>query len=331
MTSNIDNIVITSEEQAWDVLEKALKNEINESVNISFEKWPVLRLTIEGKDFKGSVPTRIMPPILELQKEINRLYCEAKYRTTDTKKLTDAEREALELVVIIKPGSTKFVADLFKALNEVIKSSNMDGQQVLILLISISTLLTAGYMWKKWVDANERKHGLDNTVKLSEKETERIKLITEAMIKVPEIKSHQNSLNEFQNDLARKLKPTDRIIVDDVPIIDGKHAAEITPPPKSTSKDIRLDGKYLITQVKLPSKFGGDYRLSVTRISDGLNFLVDVSSDLLNESKLKILKDASFEVKAVEVEINAKQYRGEIFDAQLISIELAEKEESSNV
>lgn len=75
-----------------------------------------------------------------------------------------------------------------------------------------------------------------------------------------------------------------------------------------------------VGRFKLPKEFGGPYRLSVTDLS-GNNYLVDVASDLLTEEQFIILKDAAFHIKQVFMTINAKENRGNIFDARMLSIE----------
>lgn len=317
----IEKISVKNEDDAWELLQKALANEISETAQVTFEGWPIFKLTIEGKDFAGSIPTRIMPPILDLQKEIHRIYCKAKYNTEETNKLRKEEREFLELVVSIKPGSTKFITDLFKALNEIIKNSDMSGTQILILVISIGTLLTTSVAWKDWLASNERKHGQEVTTKLSEQETKRLELVTQALTATPELRQNKTAIDNFKSDISKKLKPADQLIIGEDPIINGERAAEIVPSPKEVTIDVRLDGKYAINEVKFPTEYGGDYRFSVTRLKDDKSFMVDASPDALTPQQITILKDGGFEIKHVFMGINAKQHRSTVHSARLLSIE----------
>lgn len=330
MEDFIDEIVIRNEDAAFDLLQKALSSRIVYPQKITFDGWPVFNLTIEGEDFNSSIPTRIMPPILDLQKEIHRIYCKAKYGSEDTRKLTDEERELLELVVTIKPGSTKFFTDLFNALNEIVKNSNMDGQQVLILLITISALLTANFAWKNWLSSKEREHGQDVFVRLSQQETERTKLITDALSRHPEIQQNKEAISNFQSAISKKLKPDDNLIINDEPIINGAKAAEVVPEPKETSREIRLDGDYRINEVKFPTKFGGEYRFSVTRLTDEKTFMVDAAPDILKQEHIEILKDGSFSIKYISMEINAREHRGRITNANIVSIEWPNNNKEKN-
>jgi hypothetical protein len=146
----MDSLVIKTDDDAWQALTKALANEIGETVNVVFEGWPIFKITLEGEDFNATMPTRIMPPILELQKEIHRIYCRAKYNDETTRKLTDDDRRALELVVEVRAGSSEYITKIGKVLNEIIKNSNMTGSQVVILLVAISGIIASEFAWNRF-------------------------------------------------------------------------------------------------------------------------------------------------------------------------------------
>lgn len=319
MISN-DAITIKNEQEAWEALQLALSGQISETAQVSFEGWPVFKLTIQGEDFNGSIPTRIMPPILELQKEIHRIYCRAKYNTEDTRSLKQDERDQLELVVDVQKGSTKFITDLAGALNEIIKSSNMNGEQVLILLVSIGVIVATSLGWKQWLQHKEREHGQDTTVELSQEETKRLELVTKALTEKPELKKAQEAVDDFKSDLSKRLKAEDQIKVSEQPIITGAYAAEVVPTPRVAAQEIRIDGEFEINEVKFPKQFGGSYRFAVTRVLDGKQIMVDAAPGVLSEQQITILKDGAFGIKRVLMEINARQGRSGITGANLVSI-----------
>lgn len=62
----------------------------------------------------------------------------------------------------------------------------MSGNQAFILLVTIAALLTISIMWKDWLTVKEHEHWQDAALKLSQQETERIRMITDAV-------SQQNS------------------------------------------------------------------------------------------------------------------------------------------
>lgn len=326
----VEKITIKNEQEAWTALQQALAGEISETAQISFEGWPVFRLTIKGEDFNGTVPTRVMPPILELQKEIYRIYCRAKYQTEDTRALKQDDRDQLELVVVIEKGSTEFITELGKVLNEIVKSSKMDGKQVLILLVSVGAMLTTSVGWKDWLQTKERLHGEETTVTLSQEETKRLEMVTKALTQQPELKKTHEALDDFKSDLSKRLKAEDNIKVADQPIITGARAAEIVPTPRVQAKEIRLDGEFEINEVKFPKVFGGTYRFAVTRIADGRQLMVDAAPGVLSDQQISILKDGAFGIKHVIMEINAREGRSGITGANLVSISWPKADSARN-
>lgn len=320
----MDSLVIQTDDDAWKALTKALANEIGDTVNVIFEGWPVFKITLEGEDFHSTMPTRIMPPILELQKEIHRIYCRAKYNDESTRKLTDEDRKALELVVEVKAGSSEYITKIGKALNEIIKNSNMTGPQVVVMLVTISGIIAGEFAWKDWVQFREREHQMDLSVRMSEEETKRLELVTKAMQRDPEIQKTRDAIDELRSDLAKKLQPGDKLKINAQPIVTGSRAAQITSTPRISSEETRVDGEFVINEVKFPKMYGEAYRFNVTRLIDNKTLTVNVSPSKITDQQLAILKDGGFGIRKVIMEINAKDSRGNLSNANLVSIKWPE-------
>lgn len=319
-----DALVIKNEQEAWEALQLALAGQISETAQISFKGWPVFRMTIKGEDFDGSIPTRVMPPIFKLQAEIHRIYCHAKYQTDDTRRLKQEERDQLELVVNIEKGSTKFITDIANALNQIIKSSNMNGRQALILLATTGAMITSTVTWKDWLQTKERLHGEEITVKMSQEETRRLELVTKALTAQPELRKAQESIDDFKSDLSKRLKAEDKINVAGESVIDGVRAAKIVPTPDVEAREIRLDGNFEINALEFPEQSGGVYRFTVTEPLSGQPLIVDAAPNVLTEQErmaLYLTFSGSFQGSiSVFMKVNARQGRSGITGANLVSI-----------
>lgn len=57
----------------------------------------------------------------------------------------------------------------------------MSSTQIFILLITIAGLLAISVMWKDWLNTNEHKHWQDTALRLSEQETGRLEIFTNAV------------------------------------------------------------------------------------------------------------------------------------------------------
>ncbi len=63
-------------------------------------------MKINGKDWHGTVPTRVMGPLLEVQKDLYRAYTSVCYGTDSLRNLGAEDREKLELIIQVKESST---------------------------------------------------------------------------------------------------------------------------------------------------------------------------------------------------------------------------------
>ena len=143
---------IKSEDEAFSFL---LRDPTSEG--LSFSAWLMLRLRIEGEDFDGSVPTRIMPAALELQKEIHRTYALAQFGKPDIRQLSRTDRRRSEIVV--KEGSSSYIMALIDILNWMSKGKMTP--QPTITLVALATVLGEGWYAKEIINNREeaRKEG----------------------------------------------------------------------------------------------------------------------------------------------------------------------------
>lgn len=323
---NMEHMVVKSEEQAWKLLEEALLQHDSHGIQLRFDSWPRFKITLKGEDFHGTIPTRVMPPILELQKNIHRAYCKAKYNTDDTRCLKEDEREALELIVEIHEGSTDFIVDLAKVLNEIAETTGMNGTEMVFLLLGMGVIWTARLGWKDWLAEQERKHQQCTTVHLSEEETKRAELLQKTTEKVAEVAEAAIQMNEFRSSMVKRMKNRDVLQSDGEEIINGAHAKVVASEPKEVAKEVRLDGDYRIDEVKFPKEFGGEYRFLISSIDNQRSFFVVAAPTVLNEQQIQALQDSSFKVRTACMQINGKELRGNITRADLVGIELAHSE-----
>lgn len=320
MADPVDVIRIEDEKGAYEALAQALNNRLPENCTVEFSGWPVFSLKLEGADFHGTIPTRVMPPILELQKELNRIYCQAKYNTTNTNKLTAEEREMLELVVKVNEGCSEYVSALFDKINDIIKATDMSGRQVVVLFVGLGALLTADSMWENWVASKEREHALETNLEITKEHTRQMQLVAEAAKQEPLVKATSQSMDVVRSKLANSLQDGDNLRVGNTPIITGQRAKQIVPKPKVEPNEVRLDGIYTMLEVKFPKEYGDSYRFLVQPETEGERFYVNAAPSKLDDAQVRILADGGFGSKPVYMQINARRLRGEITRAEAVKI-----------
>lgn len=316
------DIVIRNENDAWRYLKRALEGdpELEGPIDLKFVGWPTLDLHFKGHDFDQSVPTRIMPPLLGAQKEVQRLYCQVRYGQQNLQKLTNDDRDRLELVVKVDKGSSQYLTNLDDVLTETARAAiaGMDSIHILIALISGALIWGSNVAWKRWLDSQAQDKDVASRVRMSQLEHDKLKLLTDALNRSAVAKDHADGVDQFRNNSLNKLKPADSFTLPGTrDVIDGEYAAEITHKQREQSTEIRIDGEFIIQAVSSGEIRG--FRVKVKRVLDGKIINVTIPDGAITEAQKEILKNNEWAKRPVVMEINAKELRGEIASATLVS------------
>jgi hypothetical protein len=308
-------IVIKTADDAWHQLRLIVNGEVPDQVELIFDGWPNYDVVVKGRDWNGTVPTRVMQPLLDLQEDVNRLFAQVYYGESSLRRLSDAEREALELIVQVRHGSADYRTPLDAQLTEIAKKviGKMDSKHVM------GTLICAALTWgsieinKAWVSKLQEDKKVEQTVELSKQETERLRLFGEAMNNRPVIGKTLADHEAMKNRLLKTLKPSDSIKTLGAELT-GVQASEIVQTERAASEqlDMQEDFYVLANDASRPSGF----RIKVHRASDGLVFLADVPIELGHDEK-KLIQAAEWSKggRKVKLYVKAVQLRGKIFQA----------------
>jgi hypothetical protein len=321
---DFQKIIIRSEADAWKWLETATSHpeEIPCPVLLQFDEWPVFHMHIEGKDWNSSVPSRVMSPLLEVQRDIHRAYTRALYNKESTHNLTDEAREQLEIILRVKPGSSVYDADLWKQLTEIARAmvDKMEPAHIVLTVLSCALIWGATAYGKKRLKNRTEEKRLETKEKihLAQEETERLKVLAMAGQQLPAIKAQMRDFDATQNRLLKAVRPTDTVYLDNIKL-SGAEAAEIVHAEHENSTETVLDGLYRVLANDTTRNPGG-FRIKVARLSDGLTFQADVPLELDSDQK-KLIQQAEWSRSAqvVNMTIRTEILRGRISDAVVIS------------
>jgi len=316
------DIIIKSEKDAWEWLEKALNDdpELDQPLNIKFDGWPRLHLHYIGHDFDQSVPTRIMPSLLDAQKEIHRLYCQLRYGEQNLRKLKPDDRPKLELNVKVDKGSSKYDTNLSEVLTEAAKAavSNMDSIHILYSVLGVALTWGSTVAWKSWLAHQEKVKEIESRVQMSELEKEKLQMMAKTQERAPAVRELSEGIDNFRNNSLHQLKTSDSFMIPESNIsIDGDYAAEITTKPKEQSTEMRIDGEFVIQHVSSGETKG--FKVKVKRLIDGKMVNVSIPEALVTPDLKTVLKNNEWDKRPFIMEINAKILRGEITAATLVS------------
>lgn len=317
----IQEMELASEEQAWLLLEGLLGDaEIEKNAILVFKDWPVLEMHFEGRDFDASIPTRLMPAILDVQKELYRTYAFIAYGEANIRRLTDHEKAGLELVVKVGEGSTDLKAKAEEIFNRLVQGAitKMEARHYMVLLISAGLMYSANVMWKDWLNHQAEIKDQDTRIELSELETRRLKLIVDATQKNGPAMDFQESFNEARNRIFRSMRDTDKMSSGSFEV-DGKVARELSHKPRQHSREMRIDGEFRVLAVDASDLDG--FRIKVRREADGLEFYALIPDSHLTMKQEFTIQNAEWRKRPVKLVINARELRGNVTAATVMSAE----------
>lgn len=324
----METLEITSELEAIKLLEDLQSGKTFEQLeikNIKFENWPVFKIRIQGKDFDSTIPTRIMPPILELQKEIHRLYCISKYGEDNLRRLTKEDKDKLELIVEVGEGSSLYEIQFDEALIKIFSDTvgRMSPEQVTTSILTIALSTASVFAWKAWLKHKEAVKDKETQVDMSKEETKRLGIVSQALSNNNNIQSVAENIDSVRNSLLASLHSEDKITfsssdeeVSSDLVVPGYVAEELTssPPEKSKEKIINDDFILLVARFSYEKN-----RIQVERLSDGIKFWVDIPEEALTAKQYKLIKNSGWIKKKLNMSILVKHRHERIISGTLIS------------
>ena len=311
-------LVVANEMQAWAALERALYGDKEmEGVELVLQGWPTFKMDVKGKDWDSTVPTRIMSPLLDVQKDINRAYTNVRYGETNLRKLRDEERDDLELVVKVREGSSLFNAELWKQLSTIGQAAvgRMSGTEIVITVLGLGLMFTAPVMYKAWLATRQREKEMDNQIALSVQENERLRIFAEAVQQHPMLGAALGDVEASNNRMLKVAKPGDVLAVHSIPVR-ADEAEILAKPERERAEDTVVQGVFVLLGNRTDR--GEGFRITVRRLDDGLVLQADVPLELPHAQQ-QLIQRAEWEKAKIKLTINASLLRQSITQAVVIS------------
>lgn len=324
-------VQISSEEEAFEILEKIIKQNAQVMpADIEFVGWPILQIKLVGEKFDSSLTPTVMKSLLGLQTEIYRAYAIARYNTTNTRKLTQEERDALEIQVKVDKGSSKIDIELEGLLRVFLQEAvgKMDSIHIVVVVLGVATFYFGSQVIRQYIqtrrdirmqeiDADQQKVLADQIGKMSLEETKRTELITELAKQNYALQNISESAQDVHAHLIKGISAADTANLDGYELT-GETADILSKNARRKSSEIRIDGVFRITRVD--SSDPALFRVRVyNTVSDELIEATVQDTDLSRSNK-KALQEAEWQREAVHLEINAKKVGDDIRNAVIIGV-----------
>ncbi|WP_292914332.1 hypothetical protein [Nitrosomonas sp.] len=306
MRKNLE-LVIANEDDAWNALDRATKGDFPNDLKLIFNEWPSFHIDIKGKDWDSTVPSRVMSPLLDIQRDINRAYTSVRYNEFNLRKLKDEERDELEVILKVEKGSSSFDAELWKQFNHIAEAaiSRMDGNQIVIVVLGIALAYAAPAMFKIWLQSRQNEKELTSRIELSKQETERLKIFSEAINRNPALSTISEDAQATNNRLLKAIKPGDQVTLKGVEL-NSDEVEVIVQPERERAQDVFLDGTFIVLGNRTDK--GDGFRITVKRVSDELILNADVPLELEHD-QIKLIQDAEWKKGKINLSITASMLR----------------------
>lgn len=329
--SNLPDIVIRSEEDAYEVLRRARDKELGPYGAIVFDGWPTLNLYLKGDKFHQSITPTVMKGLLEFQKGIYRSYAAAKY-DDPTRRLSDKERDDLEIRVDVNDGSSELEINYQELALKLFEqmAGKMDSEDIVITIVTIAVLYFGTSAYRTFLENRKetrikeisdetQRHTLEALKYASEQETKRAQIIAELAKEHSKVDNIAQLAFDSQTEVVKAMAAGTSAKVEGIPLT-AEVAESLTQNARRKSEEVRLDGIYRL--IKLDWTDPDKFKVKVFNTQSGIMLDAEVQDDSLTGKYKEALREAEWSRSPVVLKINARTFGDDVYrNAVVISAE----------
>lgn len=315
-------LTIGSEDDAWDTLKSAIKGNLElDHLDFEFTDWPVLNIKLKGEKFQASITPKVMEGFIALQKDIYRAFAKLRYNDANHR-LTNEEKESLEIIVKVEQGSSDLFASLKGAIEVFAKeaANKMESKHIVTVVLGAALMWTSHAAWNSYLDQQVKIKSMDVQTYSSTQETERMKVLRDIVKDKPVLQVVQENSEETYDKILRTAVSADSIQIGSE-VIKKEEVKQLIKSTRKAPVETRLDGACQIR--KVDSSKLGVFVVEVTFLPDGRVFKAEVKEEFLaTRDKFKgLIRDAEWEKKPVKLTMNCREKNGEVVDAVILDVE----------
>ena len=334
MSATVQNYVISNELDAINLLDKILSGEINtDHLSIVVKNFTPFNLHVTGDKYHQTITSSMMKGFLDMQSAIYKTYSLIRYNDEIPNKLTQEDRDDLELEVKVLEGSSDFNVDWDSLFNNLIDKTvgRMTGQQVFVsVLFAIATFGGySGYQVHLENQTQVRKAELElktsqqesnerlETVKILNHANQRtLDVLEKAIAAEPITQAIKNEANSVTTNLVKSVRNADKVEFQNSVEFSGDAAREITTSSKSNWTAERIDGMYVILHVD--SSNAAKRRIRLKSVETESVFIATLENDTLDQKILNAIKNAEWGYTQIHLKIKTMTLNGKYKDSVII-------------
>lgn len=338
------DIIIRNEQDAYDLLQRLYEDNIVDisKVKVEFIGWPVVQMKVIGERYHSTITPPIMKAFLKLQDGMYRAYALAVYG--EVKRLSDAEKKQLELVIKVAEGCSELSDNGNINWTEICKTliHKMPSKYLLIGILTFMVLYFGDSFYQSHLGDLKHQRELAATKETEKALIEAIamqvdisketlaankEIVNKVLDRYPTLEAVKTHSQETQSEFLRSAEDAEEIQFQNISLT-GQQAKMLATKPRLPTpefKEIRLDGMYRILTVHTELQTG--FKVKIRNEVDGNELTAEVQDDTFESQYKQAIQNGTFEKRPVELSINAKQKikDGTISDAVIIKAILHKK------
>lgn len=301
--------LIENESDFIDFLEEMKSKDLDDEdfvfPDVRFSGWPILDINVKGPKFHQTVTSSMIFGMSILNEEIQRAFATIRYGSQNLQRLTNEDRQNLDIVFAITEGSSDAEGPTDKLLNAVVtflrdSMSGMTGWQKMVVVIAfIGAASTCGFHYITQ-NANVEQHATDRQAQIVQATNDGM---NKALTTVLEYKQHGESRvsqevethgQSGKNGLVKQLAadPTvqsvslgDKTISrQELNTYNGRQAVD--------RQRIEKVDSFFVKGVTRSGPYNTDININVIRASNDEGFTIKASGEVITPDELTALVNA---------------------------------------
>ncbi|MCI8210776.1 hypothetical protein AUC61_14655 [Pseudomonas sp. S25] len=332
-------LVIGNDESALALLETLLRDPDATVPEVEFDDWPRFEMHVKGERYHSTITPELMESFLDLQKTINKSFALVRY-SDSSRRLTNADRDDLKILVKVGEGSSGFVAKLEEQATAITAGlcegfKAMDSRHKLITFLALGAMGfgTLGFNYhldhqtearkaelaKLESDAEraERMKTLELVKEASEGSSDRYAVLMNMVAEhTPQIQTISEHMAGTYNKIIFATKDSDSINVQGVQV-SGAAVDELSNTPRNISVEDRSASVFMIRGVDHRSKT--EYKLSLYDVlrKNEITATLPKDGSFVTDKILDVIQEAEWGGKVVMLHLITKTRAGKLVKAEV--------------
>ncbi|MFP1759847.1 hypothetical protein [Lonsdalea quercina] len=274
---------------------------------VEFKGWPIISINVKGdRDrYNSSLTASMLFGMADLTNEIQKAFTVIRYNTHNRQKLTNPDKNLLDIVYHISEGSSQADGQTDAIVNgavNVLKEAigKMTGRQALCAVVAI--VLTSGTVLWKVADEywETQRHNSSDQIALVKETADALNKSQESALELLQtgqtkisrevLAIGEDGKNKFMKNIAQDPKVS-KVMYGDETVTRSQLDSYTQRQSVDRFKQTRQD-EFYIKGINRTGPTNQDISISVTRVSNCDSFIIKTSSDMTSTDELKVLTDA---------------------------------------